>query len=112
MSQAEILFMAGGNQKTQIVGSSTITHTKATIGATTTAVIAANSNRKYLLLINDSDAAVYLKCGADAVMSEGIRINASGGSYEMSATIGNLYLGVINAISAAGSKLVLVSEGV
>lgn len=89
----------------------TLTHTKATVGATTTAALAANADRKYALFINDSDATLYLKVGVAAVMNEGIRLIA-GASYEMSYRIGNLDARAVNAISAAGNKLILVTEGV
>ena len=90
----------------------TITHTHPTIGSTTTAALAANTSRRYALLENDSDEVIYVKIGAAAVLNQGIRINASGGSYEMSAEIGNLNTGAINAICASGSKVLLVVEGV
>ena len=91
-----------------------MTHTVVTIGATTTAVLAADTanTRSYVLLVNDSDEAIYIKCGAAAVMNDGIRINASGGSYEMSAAKGNLVHVAINAICASGSKKLLVTVGV
>lgn len=89
----------------------TATHAKITAAITSTAAAAANADRKYLLLVNDSDATIYVKMGAAAVANEGIRINANGGSYEMSSTIGNLYTGAVNCISAGG-KTLLVTEGV
>lgn len=95
-----------------INGTATITHTAATIGATTGVALAANANRKYALLINDSDTAIYIKFHAAAVANQGIRINASGGSYEMSAQQGNLDVRAINAISTAAGKVLLVAEGI
>ena len=90
----------------------TPTHTVVTVGATTTAALAANTSRIHALLINDSDEAVYIKLGAAAVLNAGIRLNANGGSYEMSEAAGNLYTGAINAICASGSKKLLITEGV
>lgn len=87
-------------------------HTAPTIGNTTTAALAANASRIYALLINDSDEAIYLKLGAAAVLNAGIRLNANGGSYEMSEKLGNLYVGAINGICTSGSKKLLVTEGV
>ena len=87
-------------------------HTAPTIGATSTAALAANANRLYALLVNDSDTTIYIKLGAAAVVNEGIRLNASGGSYELSEKEGNLYTGAINAICASGGKKILVLEGV
>jgi bifunctional ADP-heptose synthase (sugar kinase/adenylyltransferase) len=94
----------------------TVTHTAATVAAAQSAVVlAANTARKYALFINDSDAVVYLKIGAAAVSSQGIRLNANGGSYEMSFKNGNLHTGAVNGIvvtGAIGDKVLLVTEGV
>lgn len=89
----------------------TLAHTAVTVGSSTTAVIAASAGRRYLLLVNDSDEAIYVKFGAAAVMNEGIRVNASGGTFEMSAAKGNLDTRVINGICASGSKELLVTQG-
>jgi len=91
----------------------TPTHSAVTVTSTTTQALAANANRKYVLLVNDSDTAIYIKLGAAAVANEGIRLNANGGSYEMSNLGGNLYAGAINAIhGGSGNKTLLVTEGV
>ncbi|MCK9598989.1 MAG: hypothetical protein M0R06_08120 [Sphaerochaeta sp.] len=67
------------------IGYATPTHTGVSIGAASTLALAANGDRKYALFINDSDETIYLGIGTDAVANEGVRLNASGGSYEMSA---------------------------
>lgn len=90
---------------------SAIAHTAATIGVASGAALAANANRKYALLVNDSDTAIYIKIGSAAVVSEGIRLNAQGGSYEMSAAYGNLDTRAINAISSDAGQTLLVTEG-
>jgi len=90
----------------------TPTHTQPSIAATTTTVLAANANRLYALLVNDSVETIYIKLGAAAVLNQGIRLNANGGSYEMSKKQGNLYVGAINGISTSGSMALLVTEGV
>ena len=87
-----------------------IAHTVVTMGVASALVIAANANRSYLLIINDSDVAVYLKVGVAAVLNEGIRINANGGSFEMSAINGNLDTRVINGIAVAAAKIVTIAE--
>jgi hypothetical protein len=90
---------------------SAIANTAATIGAATGVALAANANRKYALLVNDSDSAIYLNIGAAAALNSGIRLNAQGGSYEMSAAYGNLDTRAINAISSGAGKILLVTEG-
>ena len=89
----------------------TINHKAVTIGAVSTEVRVANTARRYLLLVNDSDEVMYVALGTTAAANTGIRLNASGGSYELGHAIGNLYLGAVNAICASGSKKLLVTEG-
>lgn len=88
-----------------------IKHTAVSAGSASTVVLAANSKRKYILLVNDSDATIYLNLGGAAAVNTGIRLNANGGSFEISANLGNLYLGAINCVSQAGNKTILVTEG-
>jgi len=90
----------------------TPTHTQPSIAATTTVALVANANRLYALLVNDSVETIYIKLGAAAVLNQGIRLNANGGSYEMSKKQGNLYVGAINGISTSGTMALLVTEGV
>lgn len=104
------LLTVGGGSDTGVY--TTPTHAAPSIGATTTVALAANANRLYTLFENDSDETIYLKLGAAAVLNQGIRLNAHGGSYEMSKKLGNLYLGAVNGICASGSKVCLVCEGV
>jgi hypothetical protein len=90
----------------------TESHTEVAVAATSTAVLAANPNREYALFMNDSDTVQYLMLGAAAVANKGIRLNASGGSYEMSPNIGNMYRGAIYGIhGGSGNKNLLVLEG-
>jgi len=86
----------------------TATTTAVTIGATTTAVLATKPERKSATLVNDSDEVIYLALGGTAVMNQGIRLNAAGGSYEVNAT--NLYTGAISAICASGTKVLCVTQ--
>lgn len=98
----------------ELTGSLTaITHSVLTVTTTSQQALAANPDRKYAMLINDSDTVIYIKIGVLAVVGEGIRLNPNGGSYEMSSAIGNLYTGAINAIHVGtGNKNLLVLEGV
>jgi hypothetical protein len=89
----------------------TATHTSAAVTTSDTTPVAANADRKYLLLVNDSDATIYLAIGATAVASAGIPLGV-GVAYEMSSPFGNLTTGAIHAIHAStGSKTMLVTEG-
>jgi hypothetical protein len=88
----------------------TAAHTAVTVTGTTQVALAANKDRLYVLFINDSDTICYLAFGQAAVSSEGIRLNANGGSFEMSTTEGNLFKGVINVIGGT-TKNLTVLEG-
>lgn len=81
----------------------------ATIGATTTAAVSANLDRKYLAVCNDSDETMYLSFGSAAIMNKGIRLNGYGGTLEW---IGpSLFTAALNAICASGSKVLTYQEG-
>lgn len=78
-----------------------------------TQVLAANPDRVYALIINDSDTTIYLRVGAAAELNKGIRLNAEGGSYEMASSLGNLSKAAIFAIHAETGvpKILLVVSG-
>ena len=92
----------------------TATLSQAVVGALdhSTVALAANAERKYALIQNDSDVVVYIMLGAAAVAGTGIRL-AVGASFEMSKVKGNLDARVINCIhgSAGLTKNLLVIEG-
>ena len=90
----------------------TMTHTVVNADATSGVALAANANRKYMLIVNDSDTVIYISIGTATALNSGIRLNANGGSYEISARYGNLDTRVINCISSVASKKLLVTEGV
>ena len=87
-------------------------HTNVNVNGNTP-IIVANDGRKYLLIVNDSDTVIYLTLGGAATVPAGIRLNASGGSYEMSLQLGNIYRGAINANHGGGAadKVLLLTEG-
>ena len=89
----------------------TPTHTASVIAVGTTVALAANVTRLYAVFANDGDETIYLGLGVAAVMNIGIPI-LSGGSYEMSREIGNLYIGAVNGICASGGQVLAVTEGV
>ena len=91
----------------------TPTHTAPTMSTTSATVLAANASRRYALITNDSDVVVYINLTGVGVANTGIRLAASGGTYEMSGAYGNLTTGIIRGIAASGSgKVLLVTEGV
>lgn len=112
-THAEVAYVAGGVIATTGSSAITSTHTARNVQGNTV-VLTENENRVYALFINDSDTTVYLNLGAAAAVNEGIRLNANGGSYEMSGQAGNLYTGAVNANHGGGAvdKVLLVTEGV
>lgn len=85
------------------------TLTAFTYNATTASseAVAANANRQYLLLINDSDTVLYLAFGEAAVANKGLRLAASGGSYEMSREAGNMITSNVRVIHGGSGNKVL-----
>lgn len=84
-----------------------LAHSTVNVGTSSTLLAAANPNRTYLLLQNDSANDIYVEFGGTAVVGDGIRLNSGGGSLEISGRNGNLDTRVVNAISTvAGDALV------
>lgn len=79
-----------------------------TVGATSTKLLPDNPRRISATFINDSDETIYLKIGTDAVSNEGIRLNSSGGSYEISLI--NPWYGEVYAICSSGGKVLVIEE--
>ena len=89
-----------------------LTHTSVNVTTGTTEIVDAASRRGYLLFENDSDEDMYCAIGKDAVLNEGIRINAGGGSYEMSRGERNIDSREVDCIhGGASNKVILVTEG-
>jgi len=86
-----------------------LSHTVVAVQHASTTVLAANADRRYVLLVNASDEDMFIKFGAIAVENEGIRINKSGGAYELNGIIDRR---AVTAICASGGKNLLVTEGV
>lgn len=63
---------------------------KVTVGATSTLVSAAKT-RKGITLVNDSAAVIYVSWGGPAVMNQGDRLNANGGSVTRQHWHGEVY---------------------
>lgn len=74
-------------------------------------IVAGRQWRRYLAIVNDSDTVIYLAVGEDAQVGRGIRLNASGGSFEM--TDDNLSeQGVWGIHAGTGVKSVTVQEAI
>jgi len=85
-------------------------HVTISVGTSATAVLSADEDRTYALFQNDSDSTIYMNiAGADAVLHEGIILNAAGGFYEMILSAGNVSIKAISAISSGASKNLLVT---
>lgn len=90
----------------------TIVHSTASVDDSTTEVVAAASNRKYLRLTNlHATITVFLRIGAAATLNTGIRLGPVGGTYEMRQDANNVDPRVINGIGdAAGPSIILVAQ--
>jgi len=74
------------------------------VAVTSTLVIAVCKHRTAVWIVNDSDTIIYLALGVAAVVNQGIRLNAGGGSFTMSKA--DLFKGDISAIhGGAGAKV-------
>lgn len=75
----------------------------------TTERVSANKNRTTLWLMNISNENIFVNFGLPAVVNQGIRLNANGGSMEINKY--NLFKGAINAIhGGSGNKVLLAIE--
>jgi hypothetical protein len=79
------------------------------VGTASTLLLPADPNRRFVVFTNDSDTVIYLAHGT-AVAHTGVRLNANGGSYEIS--FKNLYCGEVCAIhESTGTKRLCIQEG-
>lgn len=84
------------------------TNTQASITASSQAILAANSARKYLLIQNNDSAAIlYVTFGATATAANGVKI-PPGGNYELNS---NIPSNSVNIIGSAITSNVIVVEG-
>jgi len=96
-----------GNLQIEQSVATSATNSKVTIGTSTTVVLAADAARLSVTLVNDSIDDMYISTHASAVMNEGIRINASGGSLTLDKGSGCTL--TVNAICLNGSKNLTVN---
>lgn len=83
--------------------------TNTVVGTTAVQVLAQDAGRSYALFTNDSDTAIYLNfsSASSTLVNYAVRLNAAGGSYEMSSAIGNLYSGEVWASSTVATKTLI-----
>ncbi len=80
-------------------------HGAVAVGVTSTLIIAAFDYRRKITLINDSVNIIYLSKGAIAVLNNGIRLNANGGSWiEEPDNLGYIYRGAFYGISGVAAS--------
>ena len=83
-------------------------HLNPDLTTTQTRILPSNPQRRYALFLNDSNIVIYLSLGIPAATNEGIRLNASGGWYEI--TLINPFYGAIYAVSLANNKRLMITE--
>jgi len=79
------------------------------VTTSSTQVLASNFSRSYAVLVNNSDADMWLSLGTPAEANKGILVKASGGQYELNPNA--LWVGEINAIHVgSGNKVIVYVE--
>jgi len=78
------------------------------VGTTSEIALDEDADRKFALLINDSDTAIYLALGKEAKLNAGIRLAPHGGYYEIN--LDQAYTGKVYGICSAANKRLLVTE--
>jgi len=81
---------------------------KFTCSATAQKVLGSNPSRTYAVLVNDGTDPIYLGMGAPATVNRGIRLNANGGTYEITSI--NPWHGEIYAVGSALNPTLHVVE--
>ena len=87
-----------------------ITHTAVSVLHTaSTATVAANNARNYLMLQNDhATQKVWCSVGGTAVLNTGFRINAAGGTVTFDTAVP---VAAITCLAETGTTIILVTEG-
>lgn len=95
---------SSGNQSV----SDTWITTSGIINTNSTLLLGSNDLRKFAVITNDSLNVVYLSFGQEAILHTGIRLNPSGGSYEIGKT--NYFAGNIYGVATGSGSNVCVLE--
>jgi hypothetical protein len=88
--------------------SSAAAPTSATVGVASSTVVASNTARTGLVLVNDSSLIIYLSLNGDAEVNKGIRLNANGGSFTMQSS--TFSTGAIKAIATGAGANLCIQE--
>jgi len=104
-----IINPATSDKQDALIGtfSSYSTETTVQVQITSTSVVAANADRKHLIIINISDTPIYLSTGT-AALNSGIPLYAKGDFYEWNNN--NRYTGAVTAITTIADKKLSVLE--
>ena len=80
----------------------------ATVGTSSTEILAKNHQRSMMIICNDSDETIYLAIGEDAVMNKGLRLieNDYVAFFNGDPSLSQ----AVNGICASGSKVVTTLE--
>lgn len=84
------------------------TNTSGTVGIVSSVLLNPNESRQSATITNDGVRAVYLAFGSTATTNQGIRLNASGGAYEIN--MHNMYTGTVAAITTTGTVSCCIME--
>lgn len=82
--------------------------TQITVTLSSTTLLAANPNRKYAHISNNSGANIFIQYAVGANLNQGIKIPPN---TLFTIESNNLWLGIINAIGVSGSQLIDILEG-
>jgi hypothetical protein len=80
----------------------------ATVGVTSTLILAGNADRKGLILVNTSENFISLGFGSAAVLYSGVTLNPNGGSFEMGQY--SFHTSAVYAISSGAASNLGVQE--
>jgi len=75
------------------------------IGTDSTEILDTRADRKYLVIVNNSEETIYIGLGSTAFIGKGIRLNALGGSYT-----DDMWTGEVSGICAVDAQDVTVTE--
>ena len=84
-----------------------VRNSNATVGTSSGTVVSGNSNRRRVVITNDSASTIYLSFGETAVLNKGFRLNANGGVFDES---GSIAQNQINGIAGSAGLNVCTFE--